>query len=237
MLSHMHPKISLCAPLLLAAALCACQSNAPREGQRPPAQPYRENLGSGTLYMLDPSASKTLIYVFRGGAAASRGHNHVLNAPSFEGRVLLAGEEAAKASFSLCFRFDQLQLDWDALRSSVGGNFSTPRSEQDIADTRRNMLKSLDAGQYPELVINSVRIAGDWPVLIADVDVSLHGVSHRQTVMLKVQHSDDQLVADGQLVLRQSDFGIKPLSVLGGLLAVQDEIAVEFELVGNRIGN
>jgi hypothetical protein len=32
-------------------------------------------------------------------------------------------------------------------------------------------------------------------------------------------------------VLRQSDFGIRPFSVMNGLLAVQDELRLEFTLV------
>lgn len=231
----MHFKKSLCGALLLTALLSACQSSAPR-ADAAPALPYREKLeGSGPLYVLDPAASKVLIYVFRGGAAASHGHNHVLNAPKFDGRVLLGGDDPAQAQFSLRFRFDQLQVDWDALRVGVGGNFAEPRSPEDIEGTRKNMLKSLEAEQYPELVVNSVKIAGDWPVLVADVDISLHGVTRRQTVMLKVQRTDDEVLADGNFVLRQSDFGIKPLSVLGGLLSVQDEIAVEFDLVADRV--
>lgn len=235
MLSRMQSLKNTIGVLLMASALGACQAPAPREER--PARPYQEKLGEGALYVLDPAASKVLVYVFRGGLAASKGHNHVLNAPKFEGLVLLPGEDPAQARFSLRFRFDELQLDWDALRVGVGGNFAEPRSEEDIADTRKNMLKSLQADQYPELVINAVRIAGDWPVLIADVDISLHGVTRRQTVLLKVQHSDDEVMAQGQLVLRQSDYGIKPLSVLGGLLSVQDEIGLEFELVANRIGH
>lgn len=228
-------KKSLCGLILLAATLTACQTPAPRGDAQRPALPYREDLGNGALYALDPAASKVMIYVFRGGAAAARGHNHVLNAPKFDGRVLVPDEDPAKTQFSLRFRFDQLQIDWDALRVAVGGNFAGPRSEEDIAGTRRNMLKSLEAERYPELVVNSVKVAGDWPVLVADVDVSLHGVSRRQTLMLKVQRSDDEVVAQGSFVLRQSDFGITPLSALGGLLTVQDAVAVEFELVGDRI--
>ena len=49
---------------------------------------------------------------------------------------------------------------------------------------------------------------------------------------LDVQGLPDRLVVAGAFVLRQSDFGIKPFSVLGGLLAVEDELVVEFRLIG-----
>lgn len=53
---------------------------------------------------------------------------------------------------------------------------------------------------------------------------------------LTVKGLPDHLTVDGALVLRQSDFGVKPLSVLGGLLAVQDEVIVEFKLSGEKHG-
>jgi hypothetical protein len=47
------------------------------------------------------------------------------------------------------------------------------------------------------------------------------------------QRPAEKLVVEGALVLQQSDFGVKPLSVLGGLLSVQDAVIVEFKLSGD----
>jgi hypothetical protein len=38
------------------------------------------------------------------------------------------------------------------------------------------------------------------------------------------------ITASGELTLKQSDFGITPFSVLGGALAVQDQLELRFEL-------
>jgi len=43
------------------------------------------------------------------------------------------------------------------------------------------------------------------------------------------------LKVQGALVLKQSDFGIKPFSVFGGLLAVHDEVVVEFSLAADAL--
>ena len=50
---------------------------------------------------------------------------------------------------------------------------------------------------------------------------------------LTVTGLPERLSVQGALVLKQSDFGIKPFSVFGGILAVQDEIVVEFTLAGD----
>jgi polyisoprenoid-binding protein YceI len=52
-------------------------------------------------------------------------------------------------------------------------------------------------------------------------------------VPLSVEGLPDRLSVTGSLVLRQTDFGVQPYSVLGGMLAVQDEVIIEFKLLGS----
>jgi hypothetical protein len=192
---------------------------------------YRAALpGDGALYALDAAASQVTIYVFRGGAAAKYGHNHVLAAPQLEGQVRV-GESLRDARFSLRFRLDQLQVDDAALRRRTGGSFAGERSAADIDGTQRNMLKGFDAAQGADVVINSVAVAGDWPIAVARVAITLHGVTREQTLPLHVERVDDRLRVTGTFALRQTDFGVQPFSILGGALSVQDEIAVDFTLL------
>jgi hypothetical protein len=41
---------------------------------------------------------------------------------------------------------------------------------------------------------------------------------------------EDKLQTEGRVVLSQSQHGLQPYSVLGGLLAVQDEVVLDFRL-------
>ena len=118
--------------------------------------------------------------------------------------------------------------------SETGGAFAGERSLSDIEGTRRNMLgeRGLDAARFPLVSLRSLTVSGDWPMLVAELEVALHGVSRRQTVPITVGRVDDRLTASGALVLRQTDFGAEPYSLLGGLLAVQDAVVIRFELVG-----
>ncbi|MFT4046646.1 MAG: YceI family protein [Solimonas sp.] len=223
------------ASIAAALAFAACQSAAPRpDSASSPADPalaqYRSALsGDGLLYRLDAAASSVMIYVFRDGSAAKYGHNHVLTAPQLEGQVRVA-DALRDAAFSLRFRLDQLQIDDAALRRQTGGQFTTERSAADIEGTQRNMLKSLDAAQYPDVVVNSISVAGDWPVAVARVAITLHGITREQTLPLTVQRDAQGLRISGRFALRQTDYGVRPFSILGGALGVQDEIAVAFEL-------
>ncbi|WP_051362006.1 YceI family protein [Solimonas soli] len=222
--------------LALVLLLAACQAPAPRPTAEAMSDAalaqYRAPLaGEGVRYRLDAAASRLTIYAFRGGAAAKYGHNHVLAAPQLEGELLLPGEALRGAQFTLRLRLDQLQIDDAALRAQTGGSFASLRSAADIEGTQRNMLKSLDAAQYPDVVINSIEVAGDWPLAVARIAVTLHGVTREQRVALRVERDAAGLRASGALALRQSDYGVQPFSILGGALSVQDELAVEFRLV------
>ena len=67
--------------------------------------------GGGRVFTLDPGRSTVRIYVFRGGRAATVGHNHVLSAPRFIGFFYLPATGAANGRFDLAFRLDQLEID------------------------------------------------------------------------------------------------------------------------------
>jgi polyisoprenoid-binding protein YceI len=229
----------------LAILLSACQLTAPQPAVAPavPAPqdlraPYARLARDGArVYALDAAASTVRIYVFRGGKVAKVGHNHILGVSQFEGYAAMPGDSAAQARFDLRVPLASLVIDDPAWRALTGENFGGERSASDIEGTRRNMLgpKVLDAGHFPNLDIRSVSIQGDWPELVAETAITLKGQTRTQWLPLQVQRQADSLRATGTFVLRQTDFGIEPFSVLGGLMAVQDEVVVRFELVGRTL--
>lgn len=222
----------------LAAVLLnsACSSIPPQPANAGDAVPaaltvYRASFAeAGQRYAIDPVASELRVYVYRGGRAAKLGHNHVLSAPRLQGQVLLPGDDPAQAQFSLRLRLDELQVDDPALRERTGGGFADARSNEDIEGTRRNLLKSLEAVRYPDVIINSLSVRGDWPVLVADVALTLHGVTRIERLPLRVQRDADGVQVRGSFAIRQSDFGVTPYALLGGLLAVEDPLVIEFSL-------
>ena len=232
----------ICTTLAALLMLTACQSSAPApvplvagELQWPPLRAAFPP-GAGPVYAVDPAASDVRIYVYRAGTVARLGHNHILSAPRFEGYVQLSSEEARDARFELRVPLAELVVDDPALRKQTGGGFPGERSASDIAGTRANMLgpKVLDAEKFPQMRLRSLKIEGDWPMLVADVEITLRGVTKVQPVLLRVEQGDDQLTVRGEFVLRQTDYGITPFSALGGIMKVGDGVAVSFEVTANR---
>jgi polyisoprenoid-binding protein YceI len=75
------------------------------------------------------------------------------------------------------------------------------------------------------------------PLSTLAVNMTLHGVTRRLTVPVRLQVHGSRLVASGSFVLRQSDFGITPYRALGGALRVRDRIDLQFTLRGTRIAS
>jgi hypothetical protein len=190
-----------------------------------------------TVFSIDPKSSSVRIYVFRSGRVAKLGHNHVVTAPRFAGYAHLPRDGVADARFDLEFRLDQLEFDEPALRALLGSAFATSLSPEAIAATREHMLSeaNMQASRFPIATIHALEVAGELPKLAARVLIDMHGRQREQWVPLSVEGLPDRLAVAGSLVLKQTDFGIQPYSALGGLLAVKDEVVVEFHLVGHVV--
>jgi len=188
----------------------------------------------GRVFSLDPKISSVRIYAFRGGRAARLGHNHVLSAPQFTGYFYLPREGASKARFDLEFRLDQLELDNPDYRSGLPGAFSATLSREDIASARAHMLgeENFQAERFPFVRIHSLQIVGESPRFAANILLEMHGRQREIWVPLSVEGLPDRLTVNGSFVLRQTEFDVQPFAAMGGLLAVQDAVVIEFTLVG-----
>lgn len=160
------------------------------------------------------------VLVFRGGAAARLGHNHALRAGDLRVDWPATGPV-------LRFRLDALEVDPPELRAALGADFASAVDADARAGTRANLLKALDAATHPEVVVRTLQQVGEGARRAVEAEITLHGQSRRQWFVIEVEGRR----ARGQVVVRQSDFGIQPFAVLGGLLAVQDALVVAFELV------
>jgi hypothetical protein len=213
---------------LLPLLLAACTSQTPLA---PPAAPpaatstawYQQAAREGRkIYAIDSSASLITVIVRRGGPMARFGHDHVVASRTITG---FAAPEAGRADFQ--FRLDELSVDDTALRVAAG--FTTQPDADAIAGTRNNMLtRVLDAQAHPLVLLHAERsaTAGDTVRLT----VTLHGVSRTMEVPVILEHGAGSLTASGAFTLLQSDFGITPMSVLGGAIKVEDQMELQFRI-------
>jgi len=224
------------AAIVVAGLLSACAPMAPtppaaerRVPENFPEEFYRQELARGTpVFRIDPVLSRVVIEVRRGGSLARLGHDHVVAGRDVQG---LVAPDLSRADLYL--ELDRLLVDEPGLRAEAG--FDTQPSEEDVAGTRRNMLNGLDAARHPFAIVS---IDGREPVggeTWVNVAITLHGTTRTLQVPVRIEARAGEVAVSGRLALRQTDFGMQPLSVLGGAIAVQDAVDLRFQIVGHRI--
>ena len=218
-------------PAVDAAAASTAAAQTPTDLKSMYAQPLTPG---ARIVHIEPEKSSVRIHVFRGGQAAKVGHNHVLSAPTFAGACEVPPVALTTARCDFEFRLDQLEVDNAAHRAALGKAYASVLSAEAIAGTREHMLgaDNMQADRFPFVRLHSLSIVGESPKLAAEVQIEMHGQQRRMWIPLTVQSTPNQLSVAGSVVLRQTDFGVHPYSVLGGLLAVEDAVVVEFSLVG-----
>ncbi|TVO51590.1 YceI family protein [Denitromonas halophila] len=225
-------------PHLLAALwLTACTTPAPP----PPADaraaeaPLAEPAPDAVRYQVASARSDVRFVVYRAGRLAALGHNHVIRAGQVNGQIALA-PTLSQSSFSLRLPVTQFTVDPPDARHDEGEGFEVQPSADAIAGTRRNMLgaRVLDADNYPTVRIDAVAVQGALPTVDATVRLRLREVSRDVRVPVTVVQSDHELIATADFKIRQTDFGITPMSVFGGALQVADAVTVRMRLVATR---
>ncbi len=228
---------SLFIPAALLALLAACQS-APVAvtGAAPALAPLPALPPAGAVhYAVDAERSDVRFLVYKAGALASFGHDHVIAARGIQGDVYLA-PVFTDSGFTLTLPVKQFQVDEPALRAAEGPDFAKQPSPQAVAGTLVNMLgaQELDAERYPEIHVRSVRLTGpEWGPDLT-VRIGLHGVERDITLPVAISREGDELTVTGSFDIKQTDFGITPLSILGGGIQVADTVRIRFRIVARK---
>lgn len=217
---------------LLAGILSACAPGIPPQmqavGAEAPADfPKTYYLNARSLgkpiLRVNSTQSLVVIEVHRAGALARLGHDHVVASHNVSGYASLP-EGIADFYVPL----EQLVVDEPGLRAEAG--FDTQPSPEAIEGTRNNMLKTtLDAGHYPFALIHATW--ADTNRRMLNLLITLHSKTRNYEVPAQIEIIRNGIVVDGKMSFNQSDFGITPLSVLGGAIQVQDKLDLRFHIV------
>lgn len=223
---------ALLVPLLAVAGGCA--AHRPPAANPPPGPgaaltaPYAAAATAGhPVFRLDAAASHVYVLVGKAGPLAAAGHVHVVVPGDLRGFA----ELGPTARADLVFAVGALAVDPPAARSAVGGEYAAPIDASARAGTRRHMLGPavLDAKRYPRIRV-AVRRSGPAPGPVR-VAISLHGETRELSVPAQVATTDGGLSATGSFTIRQSEFGIRPYSILLGALRVRDALQIRYHLV------
>ena len=237
MLSHierpwLHGLLPVCIAVL-AGCSAAPTGVAPADAAPPIAAAQSVAASSSvTLYQVDAAASTLHILVYRGGPMARLGHNHVVSSRNLKGRVW-QGAALEDSGFDITVPVNDLVVDDNAARAAEGEDFPLNISEDAKQGTKANMLREtlLDGARYPEIRITSVRVQGNAKTPVVMAALRIKDQTRQVTLPVTLQTTDAGLRVSGTLEIKQSDFGITPLSIAMGALLVVDTVKIKFSLV------
>lgn len=176
-------------------------------------------------YAVDAKRSSVVIRVGRSGVFSFAGHTHTVEAPALQGRVIAVEGDLPRSAVRLSFETARLTV---VERGEPAGD--APRVQEAMLGP-----KVLDAGRFPTITFESSAVTGTRSGpgayrLTVQGSLTLHGVTRAVTLPLAVKVGADGLEATGQMTLRQTDYGIDPVSV-AGVVKVKDELAIEYTIV------
>ena len=217
---------------IVAALLAACVPRpiAPAEVESgspagfPNAYYQRLRTEGKPVFRVDPARSLVVLDVRRGGTFAQFGHDHVIASHSVSGNI---APEEGRADLYVPLR--ELVVDEADLRAEAG--LGPPLDASDVEGTRHNMLdKVLDAGRYPYVLISVGNVgAADGPRQMP-FSMTMHGTQRLVEASAQVERTVEAISVSGTVAIDQSSFGITPLSLLGGAIAVQDRVDIRFHI-------
>lgn len=217
---------SLCVALLLLGACAERRTPAAKAAPPPPlTAPYAAAARAGArVYRLDAAISTVYVLVGKAGPLAGFGHRHVFTVHHLRGFARLAANGAGEAE--LRFPVTALVLN-PAAAQKIFKNYKAP-DQADMAGTRAHMFEVLDPRRYPWVRIRvRGRIGTHAP---AQASISLHGERHAYKIMGTFLRHDRHFTARGTFSIRQTDFGMKPYSILLGALRVKNTLTIRYHL-------
>ncbi len=168
------------------------------------------------------ATSRMVIHVGKAGAFGFAGHAHVVEAP-VSGTVTVDSADLARSEVAL-------ELEAASLRVTGEGE-----SARDVPEVQAVMLSErvLDVKRYPKILFRSRQVtvtgrSGASVNLSIAGDLSLHGVTKPCVVPVKVTLQGGSLTAEGTTTVRQTDFGIEPVTAAGGTIRVKDALDISF---------
>ena len=179
--------------------------------------------GAAQTYRLDPANSRVTIHVGKAGVFSFvAGHSHEVSGPITSGDVDV---DPAQGRI-------RLEISAAELRVSAA---SEPEGDAPKVQEAMSGPKVLDVAHQPQIRYESTAVtvkSGHRKVLdlVVAGRLTIREVTQPVTAAVHAEFGENGLKATGRFAIKQSAFGITPISV-GGVVAVKDELQIEFSIV------
>jgi polyisoprenoid-binding protein YceI len=179
-------------------------------------------------FEVDKNASRVYVKVTRTNRL---GHNHGVEGMLASGSLTVGGKG------SLVFDMTTFTADTAQARKYVG--LDADFSVSDARKVNENMRGAdcLDVGRHPKasFEVTAMFAAPNQPAgrYFLDGQFTLHGVTRPLRLLTETVATNQAGVFGlrGWFKVKQSDYGVKPFSVAGGVIAIEDELTIYGDLI------
>ena len=179
-------------------------------------------------YIIDVRGSTFNVKATSTGMLSAFGHDPTIAIRDFWGDVEFSPGTASLEDARVLLRIRSNSLE-------IAGDVN----EKDRAEMQRRMVDEvLEAKQNAEILYECSRVTGSgngesyW--LALNGELTLRGVTRPVPVMTRVVVNDITVRASGEFAVKQSDFGIPPVTAVGGTIRLRDELKCTFDIVARK---
>lgn len=183
---------------------------------RQPKEGTAMSLGPGEYEIGPPSASLRL-RTYRQGLAARAGHDLVLEATAWHGKVVVPSQPDGVPSVTV-------EIDLPSLEVVEGSGGVKPLTGGDKEEIRKTMQKPLRTGEHPKATFRSTQVLVVDDRATVRGDLSLAGQTHPVELTLRREGGGTVV---GHAAIVQSVWGIKPYTGFLGALKLRDAVDVD----------
>jgi polyisoprenoid-binding protein YceI len=174
---------------------------------------------TNAVWNLNASDGELLVHTGVTGRAAKMGHRLTIAMDSWLAIVRWSAGKPAEAELTV-------EVDSIHVLRGEGGMKALSGPEKTLAWS--NALKTLDAERFPEIRFKADDIEKVEDGYRLTGELEIHGVAVGRGIDLRVDDLGQAWQLSCQADLRQSEFGIKPYSMLMGSMKVVDTVTVSF---------
>jgi hypothetical protein len=183
------------------------------------------------VFTVDGSQSEVYWRIYKAGAMARLGHNHVISVSELSGIVTL-GSDSGTSEWTLSFPVGSLVVDDPEIRARYGEDFASIPSDNDKEGTKRNMLTAdvLNAEVYSAIRLSGRGFSGPLAAAELPVSIEILGRVVERSFPAQIAVSGNELTVTGEYRLTHADLGMSPFTALGGLMSVGEEIDFTYRI-------
>ncbi len=178
-------------------------------------------------FATDKIASRFTVQAFATGMLSAFGHNPTIAIRDYDCDIQFTPDTVDNASVHLTVRTSGMEVA-DEMKND---------DRKKLEDAMYNQV--LEVGRFPTALFESKQIAvqkqnsDQWQVHV-NGELTFHGFTQNLLIQARVMYMGTMMRIAGEFALRQSDFGIKPVSFAGGALRLKDDLKFSFELVARQ---